>query len=202
MNSMKRKLRNWTIGFFLAAVTFLGLAYWAMDTVVDLTLRQMMTETPSVGTEAQTTQNNSTQQTGSTSNQDRSGTSALQAANGSQELNVKTENPPAQQGTSKIKDDSTSFGYRAEVSSDKAQSVQDSVTLDEKLIISSILLDRFSSEELGLFRKLASGGLSIDEKKQMRETFLKKLSPSQYDELILIAKKYGVSQGKSFEEHN
>ena len=107
---MKRKLRNWTIGFFLAAVTFLGLAYWAMDTVVDLTLRQMMTDTPSVGIEAQTTQNNSSQQTGSTSNQDHGGTSALQAANGSQELNVKIENPPAQQGTSKIKDDSTSFG--------------------------------------------------------------------------------------------
>jgi hypothetical protein len=47
---------------------------------------------------------------------------------------------------------------------------------------------------------MASGGLNINEKRQARKLLLDKLSPNEYDQLVSIAKKYGLSQGRTYSE--
>jgi len=66
--------------------------------------------------------------------------------------------------------------------------------------LASILLKQLSVDDIKLLQQLANGGLSIEDKKIARALILEKLKPEQYDELIQIAKKYGMSQGKSYKE--
>jgi len=47
---------------------------------------------------------------------------------------------------------------------------------------------------------LFDSGMSLDEKRKAKEVILKKLTEEEYDELISIASKYGLSKGKSYEE--
>lgn len=91
-------------------------------------------------------------------------------------------------------------GYTAEISTDKAKDVQDKITVGEKAQLAGVLLKQLSVDDMKLLQELASGGLNLEEKKQARSIILEKLTPEQYDELIQIAKKYGMSQGKSYEE--
>ncbi|REK69271.1 hypothetical protein [Paenibacillus paeoniae] len=91
-------------------------------------------------------------------------------------------------------------GYTAEISTDKAKDVQEKITVSEKAKLAGVLLKQLSVDDMKLLQELASGGLNIEEKKQARSIILEKLTPEQYDELIQIAKKYGMSQGKSYEE--
>jgi hypothetical protein len=81
-----------------------------------------------------------------------------------------------------------------------ATAIQDQLTLEEKMTITSILASKFSSEEMDLFTRLSAGGLTNAEKKQMRELFLRKLTETEYNELIAIAAKYGLSEGKTYRE--
>jgi hypothetical protein len=92
------------------------------------------------------------------------------------------------------------FTYSAEVSTDKAQKVQDSITLSEKAQLTTILLKKLSSDEISLFLKMAGSGLSVEEKKAAKEKILKKLTEDEYNQLIGIAAKYGLSQGKNYKE--
>lgn len=91
-------------------------------------------------------------------------------------------------------------GYSAEISADKARDVQEKITVSEKAQVSSVLLEELSISDIKQIQALASGGLSLEEKKKARSIILEKLSAEQYDELIQVAKKYGMSQGKSYEE--
>lgn len=70
----------------------------------------------------------------------------------------------------------------------------------EKAQITSVLLKKLSASELQLFLKMASNGLSVDEKKEAKKVFLQKLSEDEYNQLISIAAKYGLSQGKSYSD--
>ncbi|WP_419876214.1 hypothetical protein [Candidatus Pristimantibacillus sp. PTI5] len=90
--------------------------------------------------------------------------------------------------------------YSAEVSVDKAKEVQEKITVSEKAKVSTVLLEELSLSDIKQIQELASGGLDLEEKKQARSIILEKLSPEQYDELIQVAKKYGMSQGKSYDE--
>ncbi|MDQ6420685.1 hypothetical protein RB620_14740 [Paenibacillus sp. LHD-117] len=90
--------------------------------------------------------------------------------------------------------------YSAEISTDKAKDVQEKITVNEKAKLASVLLKELSVDDIKALQELAGGGLGIDEKKEARTLILEKLSPEQYDELIQIAKKYGMSQGKSYAE--
>lgn len=100
--------------------------------------------------------------------------------------------------TGKPKD--TTEGYAAEVSVDKAKDVQDKITVGEKAKVTSTLLKELSMSDIKQLQELASGGLSLEEKKEARSLILERLTEEQYDELIEIAKKYGLSQGKSYAE--
>lgn len=66
--------------------------------------------------------------------------------------------------------------------------------------VASIFMKRFTTKELDAFRKLASGGLTVEEKKEAKEIVMEKLTEEEYDELIQIAAKLGLSQGKKYEE--
>ncbi|MHA6481493.1 hypothetical protein ACX1C1_06260 [Paenibacillus sp. strain BS8-2] len=103
----------------------------------------------------------------------------------------------AQGGTT---DSKSSDDYTAEISTDKAKDVQEKITVTEKAQLASVFLKQLSVDDIKALQGLASGGLGLDEKKEARTLILEKLTPEQYDELIQIAKKYGMSQGKSYEE--
>ncbi|GKU77031.1 hypothetical protein [Paenibacillus sp. L3-i20] len=90
--------------------------------------------------------------------------------------------------------------YKAEITEDKAKEVQGKITVGEKAQLASVLLKELNADDLKALQSLAGDGLDPEEKKEARALILEKLSPEQYDELILIAKKYGLSQGRSYDE--
>lgn len=102
--------------------------------------------------------------------------------------------PPTPQAT---KD---SLAYQAQISTEKAKAVQKAITLKEKAAVSSVLLKKLSASDLQLFAKMAGNGLSMEEKKIAKEIILKKLSENEYNQLIGIAAKYGLSEGKSYKD--
>ncbi|MBJ6361979.1 hypothetical protein ACFOQM_11850 [Paenibacillus sp. GCM10012307] len=90
--------------------------------------------------------------------------------------------------------------YNPDVSVDKAREIQETATVSEKAKVTSILLAKLSLEDIKTLQQLASGGLSKVKKKEARTLMLEKLSEDEYNELIAIAKKYGVSQGRKYDE--
>lgn len=96
--------------------------------------------------------------------------------------------------------DTTEPIYNAEVSTDKAKDIEEDASLGEKATVASLLMKNLSAADIKLLTSLASGGLSLEEKKEARSLILEKLSEEEYNKLISIAQKYGVSQGKQYEE--
>jgi hypothetical protein len=66
--------------------------------------------------------------------------------------------------------------------------------------ITSVLLKKLSASDIQLFMKMAGNGMSLEEKKEAKQLILHKLSEEEYNQLIAIAAKYGLSQGKSYSE--
>jgi hypothetical protein len=95
------------------------------------------------------------------------------------------------------KTDTSGKGYTAQVSTDKAKQIQENVTVKDKADVASIVLSQLSVSDIKRLQELAAGGLTIEEKKEARSIILGKVSEEQYNELSQIAKKYGVSQGKT-----
>lgn len=102
--------------------------------------------------------------------------------------------------TNKTNNSKKNDGYTAEVSLDKAKDVQEKITVGEKAQVTGVLLKELSMADIKELQALAKGGLNQEEKKKARSIILDKLSAEQYDELIQVAKKYGMSQGKSYDE--
>lgn len=88
--------------------------------------------------------------------------------------------------------------YKGEVTIDKAKCAQENITLKDKAKVATLLLAKLSPSDMKLFGEMMSGGLSTDEKKQAKDIILKKMSEDEYNELIAIAAKLGLSQGKSY----
>jgi hypothetical protein len=93
--------------------------------------------------------------------------------------------------------DTSSDGYTAQVSTDKAKEIQENVTMKDKADVAAIVLGQLSVSDINRLKDLAKGGLTIDEKREARSIILGKVSEEQYNELSQVAKKYGVSQGKT-----
>ncbi|MEK4482643.1 hypothetical protein MKZ23_24660 [Paenibacillus sp. FSL R5-0876] len=96
--------------------------------------------------------------------------------------------------------DAPSDGYTAQVSTDKAKQIQENVTIKDKADVASIVLGQLSVSDINRLKELAKGGLTVEEKKEARSIILGKVSEEQYNELSQIAKKYGVSQGKTYDQ--
>lgn len=85
----------------------------------------------------------------------------------------------------------------AHISTDKAKEVQENVTITDKANVAAIVAKQFSVSDIKRLQELAQGGLTNEEKREARSIVLGKVSEEQYNELVQIAKKYGVSQGKT-----
>ncbi|MEK3683095.1 hypothetical protein [Paenibacillus sp. FSL R10-2736] len=85
----------------------------------------------------------------------------------------------------------------AHISTDKTKEVQDNVSITDKANVASIVAQQLSVSDIKRLQELAKGGLTKEEKREARSIILGKVSEEQYNELSQIAKKYGVSQGKS-----
>ncbi|QQZ61625.1 hypothetical protein JI735_02340 [Paenibacillus sonchi] len=88
----------------------------------------------------------------------------------------------------------------AHISTDKAKEVQESVTLKDKADVASIVAQQLSVSDIKRLQELAKGGLTNEEKKEARSIILSKVSEDQYNELVQVAKKYGLSQGKTYDQ--
>ncbi|MEK5449418.1 hypothetical protein [Paenibacillus sp. FSL R7-0331] len=85
----------------------------------------------------------------------------------------------------------------AHISTDKAKEVQDNVSIKDKANVASIVAQQLSVSDIKRLQELAKGGLTNEEKREARSIILGKVSEEQYNELSQIAKKYGVSQGRT-----
>lgn len=92
------------------------------------------------------------------------------------------------------------LSYTPEVTKEKAAAVQESITLGEKLKVAGVLMKRLDASDIDLFMKMMSGGMTVEEKRAAKDIMLERLTAEEYDELIQIAAKYGLSRGKSYEE--
>ncbi|MBN2980648.1 hypothetical protein [Cohnella algarum] len=90
--------------------------------------------------------------------------------------------------------------YNPEISVDKAEEVQENISFSEKTKVMTIMLSKLSTSDIKTLQQLASGGLTVEKKKEAKALILEKLSEDEYNELIAIAQKYGLSQGKSYED--
>ncbi|MGN7455610.1 hypothetical protein ACTHPH_12455 [Paenibacillus pasadenensis] len=93
-----------------------------------------------------------------------------------------------------------SSAYLTTVSKDQMNEIKEDVSLNEKMAVMSILLKRLSVSDIRKLQQLAQGTLTREKKREARTIIHEKVTPEQYDELIAIAKKYGVSQGRSYGE--
>ncbi|WP_010497659.1 hypothetical protein [Paenibacillus elgii] len=94
----------------------------------------------------------------------------------------------------------SSTGYKAEISAGKAKEVQDQISLSEQVKITTVLLKKLNGNDLKKLQNMFDKGVSLEEKRKAKAMILEKLSEEEYDELIAIASKYGLSKGKSYEE--
>lgn len=92
------------------------------------------------------------------------------------------------------------FIYSAHVSVDKAKKVEETMTLSEQLKVVNILVKRLTTNDIQQIANLMQDGLNVDEKRQAKHIILERLSEEEYNDLIQIAVKYGLSQGKSYQE--
>jgi hypothetical protein len=114
---------------------------------------------------------------------------------------------PTPDNTSPIKTQETtkapspsSTPYVATISIDKAKDVKKNISFKDQSKISLILLSKLSSSDISLFSKMASGGLTIPEKIEAKKIILQKLTEKEYNELIQIAAKLGLSQGQNYQD--
>lgn len=206
---IKSKLKKWVIGIslfliILLAVVYFGINYAAdkmMDKLSDSILESAMgTAIPSAVDEGQPSSSASAPPTsaatdaklGSTSQSDSG--SSDQAESG----DSNSSSAPAKPSDNSTKD--SDHSYSAEVSVDKAATVKDEITFSEKTKLMTIMLKRLNADDIKTLSDLAGGGLSVEKKKEAKKIILEKLSEKEYDELIKIAQKYGLSQGKSYED--
>lgn len=183
-----------------------GGAYWAMNKAVDKVLEAVSSDVmASMG--SPTPQSDPKPQVSATAGGESSSVSNAEAIPGA----GGTPSPPpasaqAIPGASvspakgeKPASSPANTSYDPSINADKAAKAQEEITVKEKLQITSIFMKRFSAKELDAFMKLAGGGLTHEEKKEAKKLVLEKLSEEEYNQLIGIAARLGLSQGKEIQ---
>lgn len=209
----KRRLKKWLIGIgcflvILLAGAYFGINYAAdkvMDKLSDSILESAMASPDTLGEREQSSMMPSGSPNSPTSaegteqrdpdqpKQNVSGTVGNRATG-----SVSTSTTSVSGSPTNNPDDVSSHSYSAEVSVDKAATVKDEITFSEKTKLMTIMLKRLNADDIKTLSDLAGGGLSVEKKKEAKKIILEKLSEKEYDELIKIAQKYGLSQGKSY----
>ncbi len=86
------------------------------------------------------------------------------------------------------------------VTKEQVREVQEKLTLSDKATVVSVILKNLSVSDLKQLRIIATRGLTVEEKREAKQLLLAKLSSDDYNELSALAKKYGISRGKSYDE--
>jgi hypothetical protein len=86
------------------------------------------------------------------------------------------------------------------VTKEQAEKVREKLTVTDKASVVKVVLKNLSLTDIKSMQALADGGLTLEEKKSAKRLLLGKLSSEEYDELSALAKKYGLSKGRSYEE--
>ncbi|MVP00479.1 hypothetical protein [Paenibacillus lutrae] len=89
---------------------------------------------------------------------------------------------------------------RASISADQAEKVSGEISWTERAKVVSVMVKRLNPSDMKQLSHLLRDGVSREEKKKAKEIILTKLSQEEYDELIAIASKYGLSKGKSYQK--
>ncbi|SDS28359.1 hypothetical protein SAMN05444162_1139 [Paenibacillaceae bacterium GAS479] len=107
----------------------------------------------------------------------------------------------ANSGTGEV-ENKTSAGKEntTEVTKEKIKEIESEVTGSEKRTVISILMKELSVSDIRRLKELSTGTLTAEKKQEAKRIIHAKVSSEQYNELVSIAKKYGVSQGKNYEE--
>jgi hypothetical protein len=138
-------------------------------------------EIPNGSTPGQSAPSNSSISKESTNKNDSTGPSTSQS-------NPETTQPQSQQPG-------------ANISSEQAQKAQEDITLKDKSKVTSVLLSKLSASDIKLFMQMSESGVSVEEKQKAKKIILQKLTEEEYNELIAIASKLGLSSsGKSYQE--
>ncbi|WP_127531974.1 hypothetical protein [Paenibacillus kobensis] len=96
--------------------------------------------------------------------------------------------------------DASDNSYTPNVNADKMLNIKDKVTVGEKAKVTTIILGSLSLSDIKELQSLASGGMTVEKKRAARKILMEKVAPEDYNELSQIAKKYGASEGKSYDE--
>lgn len=88
--------------------------------------------------------------------------------------------------------------YTGEVTPEKVEKAEEVITFREKTKVTAVLLKSLSASDIKMFMDMSDSHVSTEEKKAAKKVFLEKMSEEEYDELIAIAAKLGLSQGKSY----
>lgn len=203
------RIAGWTVGVL---VVLMVTAFFALDYAIDRVLRSMsgldtaslleeLDKEPRVeaGAADAVDKPDASVGDGKAASKAKDGSDADQASTNADEAgaDVSGQDKPGSEGAGQSGRDD---GYTAEVSLDKAKAIEEEITLKEKTKVTSVLLKSLSPSDMNALRKLASGGLSVAEKREARDLLLERLSEEEYNELIAIAAKYGVSQGRTYRE--
>jgi hypothetical protein len=86
------------------------------------------------------------------------------------------------------------------VTKKRVKQVQESLTTVDKAKIISIMSKSLTRKNSEILWDMSKGGLSIEEKKEAKELLLEMLSSDDYNALSTLAKKYGISKGKTYDE--
>ncbi|NOU89007.1 hypothetical protein GC102_25135 [Paenibacillus sp. LMG 31460] len=224
----KQKWKRWLLWIGGSVALLLCIGYFGMDLAVSYVLKSMTPQLPSASSQTQSQESPSPIDTLGPSRADSDKHSdeetvqvqpstdkqAVTPSSNSMAQSVTTptgsspdtgaaavtsplnSNPPSP--TPKPKQQA--LNYEAQVTTEKAKVVEESISLKEKAAVSAVLLKKLSASELQLFAKMAGNGMSVEEKKQAKEMVLKKLTEDEYNQLIQIATKYGLSQGMNYKD--
>ncbi|GKS10419.1 hypothetical protein YDYSY3_14190 [Paenibacillus chitinolyticus] len=88
----------------------------------------------------------------------------------------------------------------AAIPADRAERLSGEISWSERMKITTVLLKRLQASDIKQLSLLMKDGVSREEKKKAKAIIMAKLSESEYNELIAIAGKYGLSKGKSYQQ--
>jgi hypothetical protein len=86
------------------------------------------------------------------------------------------------------------------VTKEQAKKVREDLTVSDKATVVSVILKNLNLSDMKKLRDIAIGGLTVEEKREAKQLLLAKLSSDDYNELSALAKKYGISRGKTYDE--
>ncbi len=184
------KIRKFLVVSVLILVIIVGCVYIAFDVIMDRAMNMMLD-----GAVGQLDQklNQELDQSLKIVNEPKASIVPIKSQ-------VKTDKKNNDDTTVMDTNDKKSSTPKGDITLDQAINVKSNFSMADKITVASVLISKFSANELGLFEKMVSGGITTEEKKEAKIIFLQKLSEEEYNELISIAAKYGLSQGRKFNE--